>query len=258
MNSANLGPYGDAIETELIPAIEKQFRGLGQGWARFIYGGSTGGWEALAVQMFYPEHYNGAFVACPDPVDFRAYTVIDLYKDKNAYYREGAHRRMMQPGMRNYLGHILVTSARDQPVRARAGNSRPLRRTIRHLASRLLASRRRRLSQTDLQQRNRRDRPRGRRLLERALRPAQHPRARLADARPQATRQAPHLLRQRRQLFPQQRRLPAGRFSQVRRTRPTKAKSNTATAPNTAGTATPRSQTISRACTTTPCTCQKS
>jgi len=110
VNSANLGPYGDAIETELIPAIEKQFRGLGQGWARFTYGGSTGGWEALAVQTFYPDHYNGAFVACPDPVDFRAYTVIDLYNDSNAYYREGAHRRMIQPGMRNYLGQILITA----------------------------------------------------------------------------------------------------------------------------------------------------
>ena len=70
VNSANLGPYGDAIETELIPAIEKQFRGIGQGWARFVYGGSTGGWESLAVQVFYPDHYNGAFVACPDPVIF--------------------------------------------------------------------------------------------------------------------------------------------------------------------------------------------
>jgi hypothetical protein len=110
VNSANVGPYGDAIETELIPAIEKQFRALGEGWARFTYGGSTGGWEALAVQTFYPDSYNGAFVACPDPVDFRAYTVIDLYNDKNAYYREGAHRRMMQPGMRNYLGQILITA----------------------------------------------------------------------------------------------------------------------------------------------------
>ena len=71
VNSANLGPYGDAIENELIPDIEKRYRGIGQGWARFLYGGSTGGWEALAVQMFYPDHYNGAFVACPDPVDFR-------------------------------------------------------------------------------------------------------------------------------------------------------------------------------------------
>ena len=83
VNSANLGPYGDAIETELIPAIEKQFRGIGQGWARFMYGGSTGGWESLAVQMFYPEHYNGAFVACPDPVDFHAYMTADLYNQKN-------------------------------------------------------------------------------------------------------------------------------------------------------------------------------
>ncbi len=74
VNSANLGPYGDAIETELMPAVEKKFRGIGQGWARFLYGGSTGGWESLAVQMFYPEHYNGAFVACPDPVDFHAFT----------------------------------------------------------------------------------------------------------------------------------------------------------------------------------------
>src|SRR6266446_5439199 len=109
VNSANVGPYGDAIETELIPAIEKQFRALGQGWARFTYGGSTGGWEALAVQTFYPDSYNGAFVACPDPVDFRAYTVVDLYKDKNAYYLEGAHKRLAQPGMRDYLGHVTAT-----------------------------------------------------------------------------------------------------------------------------------------------------
>ena len=109
VNSANLGPYGDAIERELIPAIEKQFRGIGQGWARFAYGGSTGGWEAMAVQTFYPEHYNGAFVACPDPVDFRAYTTINLYTDKNAFYVQGAHTEIAQPAMRDYLGHTLAT-----------------------------------------------------------------------------------------------------------------------------------------------------
>jgi hypothetical protein len=109
VNSANVGPYGDAIETELIPAIEKQFRALGQGWARFVYGGSTGGWESLAVQIFYPEHYNGAFGACPDPVDFSAYEVIDLYHDKNAFYLEGAHKRVAQPAMRDYLGHTTLT-----------------------------------------------------------------------------------------------------------------------------------------------------
>jgi hypothetical protein len=109
MNSANLGPYGDAIETELIPAIEKQFRAIGAGWARFTYGGSTGGWEALAVQIFYPGHYNGAFASCPDPVDFRAYMLIDLYHDKNAFYLEGAHKRVAQSAMRDYLGHTLLT-----------------------------------------------------------------------------------------------------------------------------------------------------
>ena len=63
VNSANVGPYGDAITHELIPYIEKEFRGLGAGWARFLYGGSTGGWEALAAQVFYPDEYNGTFAA---------------------------------------------------------------------------------------------------------------------------------------------------------------------------------------------------
>jgi hypothetical protein len=112
VNSANLGPYGDAIETELIPAIEKQFRGIGQGWARFVYGGSTGGWESLAVQMFYPDHYNGAFVACPDPVDFHAYMTADLYKQDNMFYLPGANKKVEQPSMRNYLGQTLM-SMRD-------------------------------------------------------------------------------------------------------------------------------------------------
>jgi hypothetical protein len=110
VNSENLGPWGDAIETELIPYVEQRFRGIGQGWARFLYGGSTGGWESLAVQMFYPQHYNGAFVACPDPVDFHAFTNIDLYKDQNAFYTQGAHKRIVQPGMRDYLGHVLATT----------------------------------------------------------------------------------------------------------------------------------------------------
>jgi hypothetical protein len=109
VNSANLGPYGDAIETELIPAIEKQFRGIGQGWARFLYGGSTGGWESLAAQVFYPDDYNGAFVACPDPVDFHAYMTVDLYERKNAFYIEGAHKEIEQPSMRNYLGQTLAS-----------------------------------------------------------------------------------------------------------------------------------------------------
>jgi hypothetical protein len=109
VNSANLGPYGDAITYELIPEIEKRFRGIGQGWARFMYGGSTGGWEVLAAQVFYPDQYNGCYAACPDPIDFRAYTVVDLYKDKNAYFLESDFKKTPRPGSRNYLGHVSTT-----------------------------------------------------------------------------------------------------------------------------------------------------
>jgi len=109
VNSANLGPYGDAITYELIPYIEEKFRGLGEPWARFLYGGSTGGWEALAAQVFYPDEYNGCFAACPDPIDFRAYTLINIYEDDNAYFMEGDFNRMARPGHRNWLGEIDVT-----------------------------------------------------------------------------------------------------------------------------------------------------
>jgi hypothetical protein len=109
VNSANLGPYGDAITYELLPFIEKQFRGIGKGWARFMYGGSTGGWESLAAQIFYPEEYNGAWGACPDPIDFRAYTVVNIYEHENAYYAGGPWKQTPRPGKRNYLGELAST-----------------------------------------------------------------------------------------------------------------------------------------------------
>lgn len=109
VNSANLGPYGDAINQELIPEIERRFRGIGAGWARFTYGGSTGGWEALATQIFYPDMYNGAFAACPDPIDFRAYTLINLYEDANAYVLQGEASKVERPAFRNYLGEVFET-----------------------------------------------------------------------------------------------------------------------------------------------------
>jgi hypothetical protein len=109
VNSANLGPYGDAIMNELIPEIEKKYRGIGEGWARFTYGGSTGGWEALAVQMFYPDQFNGCFAACPDPVDFRSFCLVDIYKDKNAYWYDSEFKKLPKPAFRNYLGQLSAT-----------------------------------------------------------------------------------------------------------------------------------------------------
>ena len=109
VNSANLGPYGDAITYELIPEVEKRYRGIGKGWARFMYGGSTGGWEALAAQVFYPEEYNGCWAACPDPIDFRAYTVVNIYEQDNAYYADAKWKHVPRPGKRNYLGELAAT-----------------------------------------------------------------------------------------------------------------------------------------------------
>ena len=109
VNSAAQGPYGDAITYELIPYIEEQFRGIGEGWSRFVYGGSTGGWEALAVQVKYPKEYGMCFAACPDPIDFRAYCLVNIYEDENAYYQEGAFRKTLVAGHRDYLGNVDAT-----------------------------------------------------------------------------------------------------------------------------------------------------
>jgi hypothetical protein len=110
VDSANVGPYGEAINHELIPYIEKEFHGIGQGWARAIYGGSTGGWETLATQIFYPDDYNGAWGACPDPVDFHAYQLVNIYDDKNAYWTIGPFGRIAQGEMRTPPGIIEATT----------------------------------------------------------------------------------------------------------------------------------------------------
>jgi len=109
VNSQNNGPYGDAITYELIPYIEERFRGIGEGWARFTYGGSTGGWEALAVQILYPDEYNGAYGACPDPIDFRAYELVNIYEDENAYLVDRDWGTTFRPAHRDWLGHISHT-----------------------------------------------------------------------------------------------------------------------------------------------------
>lgn len=109
VNSANLGPYGDAIMRELLPMIETRFRGIGQGWARAVYGGSTGGWEALASQVFYPDEINGAWVGFPDPIDFRAYGTVNIYEDSNAYFRQGPFMQVPRPEKRKTNGILDCT-----------------------------------------------------------------------------------------------------------------------------------------------------
>ena len=106
VNSDNNGPYGDAITQELIPYVEKNFRAIGQPFARVLEGGSTGGWVSLALQVFYPDFFNGTWSFCPDGVDFRAFQLIDIYKDENAYVNEHGFER---PSARDLDGDTRFT-----------------------------------------------------------------------------------------------------------------------------------------------------
>ena len=88
-NSANNGPYGDALTKELIPYLESHFRMIPEARARTLTGGSTGGWEALALQVYYPDVFGGTWVFCPDSIDFSRYLTLDIYNDDNAFVRPG-------------------------------------------------------------------------------------------------------------------------------------------------------------------------
>jgi hypothetical protein len=106
VNSANNGPYGDAVTRELIPYVEQRFRGIGRPYARVLDGASTGGWVSLALQVFYPDFFNGAWSHAPDPVDFRAYELINIYLDENAYVNRHGFER---PAMRQINGDVRYT-----------------------------------------------------------------------------------------------------------------------------------------------------
>jgi hypothetical protein len=106
VNSANNGPYGDALIQELIPAVEQRFRTIGEPWARLLSGGSTGGWIAAAHQVFYPDFYGGAFASCPDPVDFSHHQIVDIYRDANAYFLDKGWMKIDRPNKRRPDGSI--------------------------------------------------------------------------------------------------------------------------------------------------------
>ncbi len=110
VNSENNGPYGDALTQELIPRVERGFRAIGEPWARTLYGGSTGGWESLAWQIFYPDMFNGVWTFCPDPVDFRYFQLIDIYENENAFHPNADWKRTpLRPLMRGVDDQVYMT-----------------------------------------------------------------------------------------------------------------------------------------------------
>lgn len=110
VNSANNGPYGDALLTELIPYLEKNFRLIAEPQARVLTGGSTGGWESLALQILHPKFFNGTWSLYPDPVDFRRYQMSNVYEDDNAFeVPAGDWAKLIRPLSRDANGQVTLT-----------------------------------------------------------------------------------------------------------------------------------------------------
>ncbi len=106
VNSENNGPYGDAILQELVTAVEAGFRVIREPWARTLSGGSTGGWEALALQIFHPDFFGGTWASCPDSVDFRYHQIVNIYSDPNAYFVDKGWTKVERPDTRTPDGNI--------------------------------------------------------------------------------------------------------------------------------------------------------
>jgi S-formylglutathione hydrolase FrmB len=87
-DSANCGPLGTALCEEFIPFIEKKFRGLGVPAARFVTGHSSGGWSSLWLQVSHPDFFGGTWSTAPDPVDFRDFTGINIYKPGTSVFTD--------------------------------------------------------------------------------------------------------------------------------------------------------------------------
>lgn len=110
VNSVNNGPYGDAIMQKLIPYLEQHFRIIGEPWARVLMGGSTGGWESLALELYHPDFFGGTFTGFPDPIDFRHYQLVNIYQDANAFDAPGSSwQQHERPLMRTTEGQVVET-----------------------------------------------------------------------------------------------------------------------------------------------------
>ena len=124
VNSANNGPYGDALLTELIPYLEKNFRLRAEPQARVLTGGSTGGWESLALQILHPKFFNGTWSLYPDPVDFRRYQMSNVYEDDNAFeVPSGDWAKLIRPLSRDANGQVTLTMREMSRLEAVLGSN---------------------------------------------------------------------------------------------------------------------------------------
>jgi S-formylglutathione hydrolase FrmB len=91
-DSANNGPWGTALVTELIPYLEQRFRLIVGTDARYVSGASSGGWSSLWLQITYPETFGGVWSMSPDPVDFSAFQTINIYDPNENFLTDAGGR----------------------------------------------------------------------------------------------------------------------------------------------------------------------
>ena len=111
VNSANNGPYGDAIVTEVIPYLEEHFRIIRRPYARQLEGASTSGWQSLAMQLQHPTFFGGAWIFQPDPIDFTRYQMTNIYTDTNAFaVATGPFTSAVRAFQRTTDGQVVITT----------------------------------------------------------------------------------------------------------------------------------------------------
>lgn len=98
-DSENNGPVNRALREELIPEFDRQFRSVAEPWARFLTGHSSGGWSSLWLQVTAPDEFGGVWSTAPDPVDFRDFQRINLYRaGENMFVDANGARRPLARG----------------------------------------------------------------------------------------------------------------------------------------------------------------
>ena len=156
---------------ELIPEVEKRFRVIREPYARILSGGSTGGWEAAALQIFHPDFFGAAYAYCPDSVTFSDVEGINIYEDENAFYKMDGWRKVPTANSRRVNGQLVMTSEQRNHFELANGTKGRSGEQLDIWSAVFGPIGKDGYFAAAVQQAHRRDRPRGGEVLEGALRP---------------------------------------------------------------------------------------
>lgn len=114
-NSDNNGPRATSLVTEIIPALQKQFRMRDDAGSRFLLGHSSGAWSSIWLQLNYPDFFGGAWCTAPDPVDFTTFYNVNIYRPgENIFYtRDKKPRYLESMSTKDYLLTYKLLSDRE-------------------------------------------------------------------------------------------------------------------------------------------------